>query len=235
MSTEALLPRRHTGAQAFQRVSVLIRASRVAGWPFGPILYGIGIINSESAIPSVWRAALQTVSLSFPLCIIVFGVNDVYDYDSDMRNPRKHAAGLEGSILDPAYHRDVLAVACLSSVALIVISVLSGQPQNIVAVAALVLLGWQYSAPPLRLKEVPVADSLSNGCIVFLAWFVGFSFSGRSIAEALGAKGLVLGLCTMGVHALGAVVDRDADAAAGQKTIAVVLGKRPSAIFAAAC
>lgn len=161
-------------------------------------------------------------------------MNDVYDYDSDLRNPRKIAEGLEGGILQPVFHKDVVAAAWFSTFLIVAISFLSKHPQNIAANAAIVLLGWQYSSPPLRLKEVPVLDSLSNGLIVFLGWFAGFSFSGGSISGAP-AKGYMLSLCTTGIHALGAIADVDADVAAGQRTIAVALGKRPAAMMAALC
>ncbi|GBE80561.1 hypothetical protein SCP_0302760 [Sparassis crispa] len=185
-------------------------------------------------MPALAKAALQMSALSFPLCAIVFGVNDVYDYESDLRNPRKKAEGMEGGILNPVFHKDVLTAAYWSSAIVMTAAMVCGEPQNVLANAVLVTLGWQYSSPPFRLKEIPVVDSISNGLIVFLAWFIGFSFSGRSIAEAP-AKGYMMSLCTAGVHALGAVMDTEADRAAGQKTIAVVLGKRCAAIFAAMC
>ncbi|KAL6303561.1 UbiA prenyltransferase family [Sparassis latifolia] len=220
-----------------RRAWAIVKFSRIPGWTFGPILFGIGLIHSEvlpKSMPALAKAALQMSALSFPLCAIVFGVNDVYDYESDLRNPRKKAEGMEGGILNPVFHKDVLTAAYWSSAIVMTAAMVCGEPQNVLANAVLVTLGWQYSSPPFRLKEIPVVDSISNGLIVFLAWFIGFSFSGRSIAEAP-AKGYMMSLCTAGVHALGAVMDTEADRAAGQKTIAVVLGKRCAAIFAAMC
>lgn len=77
-------------------------------------------------------------------------------------------------------------------------------------------------------------DSLSNGLIVFLAWFCGFSFSGLGLSQAP-SKGFMLSLCTTAIHALGAVIDVEADTAAGQRTIATALGQRTTAIFCAIC
>lgn len=219
------------------RLFTVLKVSRVPGWTFGPILFGIGVIHSRvlpKSRSSLLRAGVQVFALSYPLCAIVFGVNDVYDYASDVRNPRKIADGLEGSVLHPIYHQDVLRVAYASSAFIVASALLTGTTSNIGATLLLVLLSWQYSSPPLRLKEVPIADSLSNGAIVFLAWFIGFSFSGLSIREAP-RKGYMLSLCTAGVHALGAVMDVEADRTSGQRTIATVLGRRPAAIFAALC
>ena len=165
--------------------------------------------------------------------LVVFGVNDVYDYESDRRNPRKIANSVEGGILDPAHHSDVLSVAYLSTIFIISSALVNSRRDNILAAILLVLLGWQYSSPPLRLKEVPVLDSLSNGGIVFLAWYCGFSFSG-SIPK-VPSSGIMLSLCTAGIHALGAVMDSESDFAAGQTTIATAFGKRAAAIFAASC
>jgi len=220
-----------------RRLCKILKVSRVPGWTFGPILFGIGLIHSEAlpkSLADLAKAGLQVFALSMPLCVVVFGVNDVYDYDSDRRNPRKKTEGLEGGVLPPMFHQDVLRAAWLSSAFVLGSSVATGRPQNILANATLILLGWQYSSPPLRLKEVPLVDSISNGAMVFLCWFAGFSSSGRGFTE-VPSKGYMMSLCTAGVHALGAVMDVEADRAAGQKTIAVVLGKRQASVFAALC
>jgi len=217
-----------------QRLVAVLKASRPPGWCFGPILFAIGMIHSRTfprSPGSALKALVQIGSLSIPLCIVVFGINDVYDYDSDLRNPRKSVDSLEGTILEPVYHRDVRTVAWCSTALILGASLLTQQRQNIIATASLVFLGWQYSAPPLRLKEIPVLDSLSNGLIVLLASFVGYSFGGASVADAP-SKGYMMALVCTGVHALGAVVDVDADVAAGQTTIATFFGRRPTAVFA---
>lgn len=165
---------------------------------------------------------------------VFFGVNDVYDYETDRRNPRKLADGLEGSVLDPVYHKDVLIVAYLSTIVILLSALATQYRDNILAAVLLVILAWQYSAPPLRLKEVPIIDSLSNGCLTFLVWFFGFSFSGSSISQ-VPLKAIVNNFCVAGGHALAAVADFEADSAAGLRTIATTLGQRPAAIFADLC
>ncbi|GJJ11380.1 hypothetical protein Clacol_005612 [Clathrus columnatus] len=187
---------------------VLIRASRPAGWVFGPILFGIGFLQSgytPKRISKVLLIILQTLTFSFPLCIIVFGINDVYDYPNDANNPRKLKAGLEGGVLFPSYHLLVRNAAYLSTVFILLISLSSQIFENVFATTILLSVGWQYSAPPLRLKEVPFLDSISNGLIVFLA-------------------------CS-GIHALGATVDYQWDMDAGQTTIATYSGPAVASFF----
>ncbi|KAF8598019.1 hypothetical protein BDV93DRAFT_527000 [Ceratobasidium sp. AG-I] len=243
----------------WQHLIMLVKSSRPPGWTFGPILYGIGVIHS-GFIPKTLSAAgvalVQIATLSFPLCIVVFGINDVHDYASDLLNPRKSATSLEGTILPPAHHAFVHSAAVTASVITIATSFLpaliSPPPSEltlawqssspVLATSALVALGWMYSAPPARLKEVPVIDSLSNGLVVWLAWFIGFA-SCRVLAGDRGSewgfadipsKGYVLGLVTASVHALGAAADIEADLATGQRTVGTVLGRRGCAILGAA-
>ncbi|KAI0830118.1 hypothetical protein BC628DRAFT_1356496 [Trametes gibbosa] len=212
----------------------MVKASRPPGPCFGPILYAIGAIHARPGPAPVSRPLrlLQLLSLSFPLALVVFGVNDVYDYNTDVRNPRKLADGLEGSVLPPALHPPVLLAAAAASLLILALALLTRSPQNALATTLLLALAWEYSAPPLRLKERPVLDSLSNGAIVLLAYLVGHTAHGGALLRPP-AKGMVLGLCTAGVHALGAAVDADVDAAARQRTIATAFGPRPAAGFAA--
>ncbi|KAG8762279.1 hypothetical protein FRC11_010138 [Ceratobasidium sp. 423] len=239
-----------------QRLVMLVKSSRPPGWTFGPILYGIGIIHSgviPKNIGALTVAAAQIATLSFPLCIIVFGVNDIHDYKSDLLNPRKSVTSLEGTILPPAHHDFVRKSAIASSVGIIMASmiptsyILSGNELELtwqlyspaLSTTALVTLGWIYSAPPLRLKEIPIIDSISNGAIVWISCFVGFT-SARVLTGNLGwvladipTKGYILGLVTASVHALGAAADIEVDVAAGQRTIATYIGRRGCALVGA--
>ncbi|OSD03726.1 hypothetical protein PYCCODRAFT_1466639 [Trametes coccinea BRFM310] len=227
---------------------LLVKVSRPAGWCFGPILYAIGAIhgNGSRAHTRAAKAStliLQLLSLSFPLALIVFGVNDVYDYTTDLLNPRKTADGLEGTVLAPAHHPLVLTSAALATLLILLLPLSLALPlSNVLTTLALLALSWAYSAPPPRLKERPVLDSLSNGAIIVLAYLCGYTARGGALGRGRGrgrtgvpTKGLVLGLCTAGVHALGAAVDVRADEAAGQRTIATALGARGAAAFGAFC
>lgn len=179
--------------------------------------------------------------MPFLTTTVVFGVNDVYDYASDLRNPRKQGQSIEGGVLSPAHHRLVLSAARVATLLIFLCSFLPRTPslrdhwQGPLLTILLLVLGWQYSSPPLRLKERPPLDSISNGVIVWLCWARGYADSGLPLfgpdAVHSATKGWLLAFCTAGVHALGAVADVEADAAAGQRTIATVLGKRSAAAF----
>jgi len=226
------------------KLILLVKVSRIPGWCFGPILYTIGTIHSHKipkTISSILRITPQILCFSFPLCIIVFGVNDVYDYESDLRNPRKQES-MEGGVLNPAHHPFVLSAARVATLLIFLCSFLPltssrNHWQGPLLTTLLLVLSWQYSSPPLRLKEKPLLDSISNGAIVWLCWARGYADSGLPLfgpdVVDSATKGWLLAFCTAGVHALGAAADVEADTAAGQRTIATVFGKRLSAAFSA--
>ncbi|KAG9086027.1 hypothetical protein FRC07_013220, partial [Ceratobasidium sp. 392] len=179
--------------------------------------------------------------------MLAFGINDVYDYPSDLVNPRKSATSAEGIILPPTYHRFIIQAAVISSALLIGISFLpyrfafslietEGASLPVISTALLVVVMWVYSAPPFRLKERPVLDSLSNGLIIWLVWFIGFISSSTLAGTGHGLKDTpleiyMLSLAASSVHALAAAADVEADRAAGYRTIAIVLGRRGCAVF----
>ena len=160
-------------------------------------------------------------------------MNDIYDYETDRRNPRKLAWGVEGGVLHPVHHKDVLVASYISTI-LILLSTLAYEHHNILATIGIVIIAWQYSSPPLRIKEIPFIDSISNGCLVFLIWFYGFSLSGSSISE-VPLKTVMNHLGIVGGHALAAVADYEADTSVGLTTIATAMGKRRAAIFGFVC
>lgn len=74
---------------------------------------------------------------------------------------------------------------------------------------------------------------------MWLCWAIGYVAAGKplfgSAASEGAGKGWLLAFCTSGVHALGAAADMEADIAAGQRTIATLLGKRVTGLFSAFC
>ncbi len=90
----------------------------------------------------------------------MYGINDVFDYESDLRNPRK--GGVEGAVLDPRYHRPILIAVVAVNVPFLVALVLLGGPASWLVLAISVFAVVAYSAPGLRFKERPVLDSITS-------------------------------------------------------------------------
>lgn len=163
-----------------------------------------------------------TVFFLVPYNLLMYGVNDVFDHESDLRNPRK--GGVEGIVLDRRVHRATLWAAGLSSlpfvVALLVLGGLASGAVLLVVLAAVV----GYSAPGIRLKERPGLDSLTSAIHFVGPAAFGLMLAGGPVgATAVAALSAFL-LWGMASHALGAVQDIRPDREAGIGSIATVLG-----------
>jgi 4-hydroxybenzoate polyprenyltransferase len=71
--------------------------------------------------------------LSFPLCIAAYGLNDIYNYESDRLNPRKGL--IEGIKLEPEYHSFVKNVSFIVISLLLLTSFLTLNITNILGMA----------------------------------------------------------------------------------------------------
>ncbi|MDP5025430.1 MAG: prenyltransferase [Aquiluna sp.] len=160
-----------------------------------------------------------------PYNLLMYGVNDVFDYESDLRNPRK--GGIEGALLEPKYHRPVLLIATLVPVPFLWYLFTQGDGQSNLILGIVIFSVLAYSLKHLRFKEVPYLDSVTSA-----AHFVGPMVYGISLAGGnLGNQTLILitlafFLWGMASHAFGAVQDIRADREANISSIATVLGAR---------
>ena len=208
---------------------LLVKESRPVGWILGPLVFLLGMTVSGSIILTP-VTIFQILMLSFPFCIFLYGMNDVHDYESDKLNPRKKVAG--GWIdpkLEPEYHPYVTHVSIFVVILMFLSSFLTLNTTNILAMVVLVASAHLYSAPPVRLKERPVIDSVSNGIIVFSTLLLGFSF-GSSIFD-VGIDIYLITAVAVGIHAYTTIMDYEFDKNAGYKTTAVVFGKRGTSLF----
>ncbi len=201
----------------------LLTLSRPLGWIIAPLVFMLGLYFSGTGI--TFYSTLQILLLSLPYCVILFGINDIYDYDSDKQNPRKRPLIL--SVRDKEL---VKKFSLYISAALILSSVLTMNPQNVLGMILLLALSYSYSAPPVRLKERAPLDSISNGALFFVVFALGYSYGGD--VWTIPFKIYLVAACVMGIHSFGTVMDYITDKKAGHKTFAVLFGKRTASAFA---
>lgn len=168
--------------------------------------------------------ALVIGSLYFliPYNLLMYGINDVFDYESDLRNPRK--GGVEGIVLNRRWHRLTLVTAVASNLPFLVALVVMGSLASAAVLVVVVLAVVGYSAPGVRLKERPVVDSMTSsthfvGPAVFGLVLAGGDFSQTAIAALV-----AFFLWGMASQAFGAVQDIVADREAGIASVATWLG-----------
>ena len=176
---------------------------------------------------------LGTLFFLVPYNLAMYGINDVFDYESDLRNPRK--GGAHGAVLDRRMHRVTLwasALLCLPFVAYLVVI---GSAASWLTLAASLFFVVFYSAPPLRLKERPFLDSVTSSIHFFSPAVYGLVLAGATWTPALVALIAAFALWGVASHAFGAVQDVVADREAGIASIATARGARWTVRFALAC
>jgi 4-hydroxybenzoate polyprenyltransferase len=165
-----------------------------------------------------------TLYFLIPYNLAMYGINDVFDYESDLRNPRK--GGVEGALLDRRMHRPTIIAAIATNVPFLGYLVVVGSPLSWLVLAVSVFAVIAYSAPVLRFKERPFLDSITSS-----THFVSPAVYGLVLAGAVFTPQLwsVLGaffLWGVASHAFGAVQDVIADREADISSIATVIGAR---------
>jgi 4-hydroxybenzoate polyprenyltransferase len=214
-------------SQLFAKLLFLVQVSRPIIWPVLPLVYALGL-NAAHAPFSV-AAIIQIVLLTLPMNLVGCGLNDIYDYESDRRSPRRRAVW--GAVVRNEDRPVVYRAALVMMPHIVLGACLTRNWDNIVATIALLLVAWLYSVPPLRLKERPPLDSLANGLGYFLLPFT-MGYSLNADPRTMPLKYYLLALCVCGVHALATTADLDADRAAGHRTMAVAFGRRAAAAMA---
>lgn len=210
LATRQLVPGLRMWTQLWHRaatagVSPSRLATALARWlqASADLLVGLTVLG-----PLLWTATLL--------------INDAYDVETDRRNPRKASSPLVQGVVKAGWAKQVAHGAAL--VALVLASLLGATFLSLTG--ACLVLAWAYSVPPLRLKSVPGADVAVNAVgIGVLAGLAGWSLA-RPIGEfpfAFLPQGL---LVATAIYVPTTLVDLEPDRAAGEHTVATVLGEQ---------
>ncbi|GAA5028488.1 prenyltransferase [Microbacterium fluvii] len=209
----------------------LLVASRPVSWVNTAYPFAAAYLVTTGGIDATW--VVGTVFFLVPYNLAMYGINDVFDYESDLRNPRK--GGAHGAVLDPRAHRVTLWAAALSCLPFVVYLGVVGSPASWVVLALSLFFVVEYSAPPWRLKEVPIADSATSSIHFFSPAVYALVLAGATWTPGLVALICAFALWGVASHALGAVQDIVADREARISSIATARGARWTVRFAIAC
>jgi 4-hydroxybenzoate polyprenyltransferase len=171
-----------------------------------------------------------TLFFLIPYNVLMYGINDVFDYESDLRNPRK--GGVEGALLGPELHRPMVLLSTLLPLPFLVPLILWGSLLSTGVLALALFFVVAYSAKNFRFKEIPFVDSVTSSLhfvmpAVFAMALVGAELTGLSLT--LLASFFFWGMAS---HAFGAVQDVLADREAGVGSIATAIGAKGTVRFA---
>jgi len=165
-----------------------------------------------------------TLYFLIPYNLAMYGINDVFDYESDLRNPRK--GGVEGAVLDRSMHRPTLIAVVVTNVPFLVYLVAVGSALSWLVLAVSVFAVIAYSAKGLRFKEKPFLDSLTSSTHFVSPAVYGLVLAGAAFTPQLWAVLGAFFLWGAASHAFGAVQDVIADREGGLASVATVIGAR---------
>jgi 4-hydroxybenzoate polyprenyltransferase len=165
-----------------------------------------------------------TIYFLIPYNLMMYGINDVFDYESDLRNPRK--GGVEGALLDKRMHRPTIVAAIVTSVPFLVFLVIVGSPLSWLVLAISVFAVIAYSAPGLRFKERPFLDSITSSTHFVSPAVYGLVLAGAVFTPQLWFLLAAFFLWGIASHAFGAVQDVVADREGDIASVATVIGAR---------
>lgn len=174
-----------------------------------------------------WQIVPILLWVTFPFNLLIYGVNDIYDQDTDADNDRK--GGYGGAKIKPHETRMIGWGVVLSNLPFFVYFVITLPWPAVAWMAAYAFSFWQYSARPLRFKGRPIWDSLSNADYAFPLVFVPYALG----AEPVWAAAIGLMAWSMAKHVYDAIQDIDEDKAAGIITTAVKFGVRGALVWSA--
>jgi 1,4-dihydroxy-2-naphthoate polyprenyltransferase len=233
-----------SGERIRHRAAIWARALRLQFYPMTWLAYSAGALAGAGegvmANPVFWLGYLCLFLLEVGTVL----TNELVDLPSDRVN-RYYSTFTGGSrvlvegLLSPREVRIGIGVALLGFVAATawLMTLIPGPwPEAVVVLAGLALLAIGYTAPPLKLSyrglgELTVAATHSIG--VILCGYVFFGGGWRDPMPWLLAAPLLLSIVPS--IALAGIPDREADAAAGKRTLAVRLGPPGTVWLALAC
>ena len=176
---------------------------------------------------------LGTIFFLIPYNLAMYGINDVFDYESDMRNPRK--GGVEGAVLDRSLHKITLWAVVITNVPFLIYLVAVGNLDANIVLAVSMFAVVAYSMKGLRFKEIPFLDSFTSSTHFVSPAVYGVILAGVTFTPDLWLILNAFFLWGMASHAFGAVQDIQADREGGLKSIATVIGAANTSRFALGC
>lgn len=211
------------------KLRVLFDTSRPISWVNTAYPFAAGYLVCGGAIDA--RLVIGSLFFLIPYNLLMYGINDVFDYESDIRNPRK--GGVEGAVTAKRYHPLIVWSSVLLSLPFIIALMLLTPSASWAILAVLLFFVIAYSAKGLRFKELPFLDSITSsihfvGPLVYALSILGFPSTAWPAVVAFFLWG-------MASHAFGAVQDIIPDREAGIGSIATVMGARVTVWFSVVC
>lgn len=211
-------------------LSFSLKVSRPRFWIyiFGPFI--IGAISGAGSIDELYKLPIIIYAcyFLFPANILIYGINDIFDYETDQFNAKKDGYEV---LVKPDHRRRLTALILITNTPFLALALFLDL-KIFAVLCGFLFFSCFYSAPPIRAKSIPFIDSIFNILYVFPA-ILGFVLITNTLPSFTAV--LAAGFWTMAMHAYSAIPDIEADEQAKLSTIATKLGSTGTLIFCLIC
>ncbi len=211
-------------------VERVLRISRPRFWVYEAGTFAIGVMLALRPLdyPLLQVTPLMLLFLFyfiFPANLLIYGINDIYDYETDRLNPKK--TEYEALVL-PHEHRPLLQWIAVATFPFLLLLIYASHAA-VLAFAVFLFCAIFYSAWPIRAKVRPVLDTIfSAGHYVATGVFGYYLAGGAEVDWLIVLAGM---FWSMAMHAYSAVPDIEADKTSGIATVATLLGEKATLWF----
>ena len=174
-----------------------------------------------------WEILPILIWVTFPFNILIYGINDIFDQETDNINAR--TGGYEGAKIYPNEVVPIWVAVIATNLPFLVYFWFTVPASAFWWMVAYSAFFWFYSMPPLRFKARKYLDALSNTDYAFPLAFVPLALGAEPVWLA------VIGLMAWSIakHAYDAIQDIPQDSDTGIITTAVHLGAKGTAWWSA--
>jgi 4-hydroxybenzoate polyprenyltransferase len=203
--------------------------SRPRFWMYVLGTFLVGVISSGNLFLYDDSTTLLLIAFgvffSLPANVFIYGVNDIYDYQTDIYNDKKIKYE---SVLKLEKHRSLWIIIVLLLIPFVPLFFMVNVPTKL-ALLLFLFTGLFYSARPVRAKSKPPLDVLFSAIIYVSPALVGFFITGNTNIQWLAVLGGLI--WAFGMQTYSAIPDIEADRKAGVNTLAIMLGEKKALWF----
>ncbi len=213
----------------YPKLKIYLDVSRPRFWIYiiGPVLLVLASLVDFSALASLSFPVpilFLILYLTYPVNLLIYGVNDIADRDTDAFNFKK---GTYENLLESQQVKALIKMIVFTNLPFLLL-VFYLPFNSIIQLLLFWFFSIFYSLKPIRAKAIPFLDSIFNVLYILPAISVYFALGGTDLNYFLVIAGI---LWVMAMHAYSAVPDIESDKQAGLKTSATLLRKTPTLIW----
>lgn len=203
----------------------VLKISRPHFWLYELGTFAIGVLIGFGLETNIYMVLFYGLYFLLPANILIYGINDIFDYETDKLNPKKVEYE---ELVTPDKHRKLYLWIIFSNLPFL-IGLFFLPFKAILFFILFLFFAVFYSAKPIRAKSKPFLDSfMSAGHYVATGVFAFYLTGGQNLSY----WGVLAGiLWAMAMHAYSAVPDIASDKGAGIATVATFLGRNKTIFF----